>query len=309
MRGLSRREFLGGTAGVVAAAALPSSGAAAALSSSGRARGAATPLAGCTINLGAYHTTSYLDAANTFDGYVGLPLATTIEKIYMTHGAFGSQPPAKMTQLAQAGCQFLVSIEPSRTMTSSEQNLLAKWLAMLNKAGMNYRVVLYSECNDRAFKTSADWLAYWSYYAPVVKNAGVVCGYDPGCGWQAITRAEQYFPANPAPDEMWMDYYATAYRGGSRLDRLIAIAQGAGVPTGLAEWGWAAGDTTFGPMTLPWWNAYCSYLKHLAGQGNLPLGAIFFSATANGRSDDVITSTSDPRIPQLKSVVQAIQAG
>ena len=39
------------------------------------------------------------------------------------------------------------------------------------------------------------------------------------------------------------------------------------------------------------------------------LGAIHFSATANGRSDDVIGSASDPRIPMIHQVVKAVQAG
>src|SRR5215467_4045107 len=210
----------------------------------GSTRAAApAPLAGATTNPTGYGVTSNLEAAKIYDGYVGMPLATTFEKVYMGHGAF--------PQLAPAGCQFLVSIEPSRTMTTAEQNLMAKWLGMLNESGIPYRIVLYSECNDKAFKTADEWFAYWSYYAPVVRAAGVSCGYNPGCGFMAIGRAMEYFPANPAPDELWMDYYATAFRGGSRIDKLIAMARSAGISCGMAEWGWAAGDTTFGPMTIP----------------------------------------------------------
>ena len=299
MRGLSRREFLGGAAGVIAVAALPPAG-------TSRAA-ATTPLAGATLNPSSYGITSYLDAANIYNGYVGMPLATTFEKVYMGHGAFPPQPPAHMTELAPSGCQFLVSIEPSRTMTTSEQKLVAQWLAMLSNSGIQYRIVLYSECNDKAFKTADEWFAYWSYYAPVVQAAGVPCGYDPGCGFMAVARALEYFPANPAPDELWMDYYATAFRGGSRLDNLIAKAQAAGTSCGLAEWGWAAGDTTFGPMTMPWWNTYCNYLMNLIKTGKITLGAINFAAKANGRTPDVINSASDPRIPMIRAVAQAMQ--
>ena len=305
MRGPSRREFLGGAAGAAALAALPY---APTRPTATRARAAArVPLAGATVNPVSYGITSNLQAASIYDGYVGMPLATTFEKVYMGHGAFGSLPPQKMTQLAPAGCQFLVSIEPSRTMTSAEQSLLANWLAMMNKSGIPYRVVLYSECNDKAFKTAGDWFAYWSFYAPVVQAAGVACGYDPGCGFMAIGRAEAYFPSSPAPDELWMDYYATAFRGGSRLGNLIAMASSAGVPAGLAEWGWAAGDTTFGPMTIPWWNTYCSYLMQLITSGKITLGAINFAAKADGRTVDVISSPSDPRIPMIRQVSQTIQ--
>jgi hypothetical protein len=304
LRGLSRREFLGGAAGVVAVAALPSSPS----SHAARTQAAATALAGATVNPSSYGVTSFLDAANIYDGYVGLSLATTFEKVYLGHGALPSNPPEKMTQLASAGCRFLVSIEPSRTMTASEQTLLAKWLTSMNNSGIPYRVVLYSECNDKAFKTAADWFAYWSFYAPVVQAAGVPCGYDPGCGFMAIGRAQEYFPSSPAPDELWMDYYATAFRGGSRLDNLIAMAASSGIPAGMAEWGWAAGDTTFGPMTMPWWNEYGSYLMHLINTGKITLGTINFAAKANGRTVDVINSATDPRIPMIKQMAQTVQA-
>ena len=265
------------------------------------------PLAGAIINLQAYRVSSFLDAAKIYDSYVGLPLATTIEKIYMSHGQFGPAPPAKMTELAQAGCQFLVSVEPSRAMTPTDQKILARWLAMLNKQGMSYRVALYSECNDKAFKTVGQWLPYWRYYAPVIHDAGVSCAYEPGCGSTAVSRAEAYFPAKPAPDELWMDFYATAFRGGSRLDKLITMAQAAAIPAGIGEWGWSAGRPTAHPMTMPWWDKYGTYLIGLATGGKLQLGAMHYSAEAHGRRGDVITSASDPRIPMIHKVVQAVQ--
>jgi hypothetical protein len=49
-----------------------------------------------------------------------------------------------------------------RNMVPSEQALLAKWLTMMNNSGIPYRVVLYLESNDKAFKTAPEWFAYWS---------------------------------------------------------------------------------------------------------------------------------------------------
>ena len=60
-------------------------------------------MAGATVDLASYGGKNYLDAANIFDGYVGLPLATTIQKVYMGHGEFPPHPPLKMTQLAKGG--------------------------------------------------------------------------------------------------------------------------------------------------------------------------------------------------------------
>jgi hypothetical protein len=300
-RGLSRREFVGCTAGIAAAATFPSLQ---------RTGAAVTPLTGATVNPGAYNVSTYLDAASIYNSYVGLPLATTFEKVYMNHGQFGTAPPLKMTQLAAADCQFLVSVEPSRTMTRTEQKLMASWIAMLKTSGMSFRVVLYSECNDKAFKTVGEWLPYWRYYAPVIKGAGVACCYEPGCGGTAVSRAEAFFPSSPAPDELWMDYYATAFRGGSRLDKLIAIAGAAGISAGLGEFGWSAGDApTTNPMTMPWWDKYCVYLSQLAIGGKLKLGAINFSAKANNKTVDVIKSPTDPRIPGIHEVVGAVRLG
>jgi hypothetical protein len=110
-----------------------------------------------------------------------------------------------------------------------------------------------------------------------------------------------------------MDYYGTAFRAGSRLDTLIGIAKSAGISAGMAEWGWSSGNVIFSPMTLPWWNDYCSYLTDLAGQGNLPLGAIYFDGLSVGNPSypkvDVIADPADPRIPGIQNVAQAIQAG
>ena len=307
VQGLSRREFLGGAAGIVAVTALPASAAIPARHASHPARrsAATTPLVGATVDLASYGGKNYLDAANTFDGFVGLPMAATLQKIYMGHGEFPPHPPLKMTQLAKTGCEFLVSIEPSRNMVASEQALLAKWLTMMNNSGIAYRVVLYSEANDKAFKTAAEWFAYWSFYAPVVKDAGAVLAYNCGCGFKALPRAEAYFPSNPSPDELWMDFYATSFRGGSRIDTLIGQADAIGIPAGIAEWDWSAGNLIFTPMTLPWWNAYCEYIVSLASAGKLSLGSIFFNAVAKGGRADVIDSASDPRIPGVHRVAQA----
>jgi hypothetical protein len=296
VRGLSRREFLGGAAGVAAAIALPSGG----------TRAAAPRLAGATVSPQAYGVTSYLDAAHIFDGFVGLPMATALEKVYMAPSSFPSKPPAKMTQLAAAGCHFLVSVKPSLTMTPSEQSRLSSWLTRLNNAGFSYRAALFAEANDMGF-TRSSWLAYWQFYAPVIKGAGVSCVYNPGCNNSSFPNALAYFPANPAPDELWMDYYATSFRGGTRLEPLIAVAQSAGVPAGLGEWGWSAGPIAFSPMTMPWWNAYCNYLiNNLANMGKLQTGGIFFDALGHGDDAGVILTANDPRIPNIQRVAGAL---
>jgi hypothetical protein len=58
-------------------------------------------------------------------------------------------------------------------------------------------------------------------------------------------------------------------------------------------------------MTMPWWNLYCSYLIHQAGEGNLGLGTIYFDSAVDGRATDVVRSASDPRIPMIQQVAKA----
>jgi hypothetical protein len=302
---LSRRDFLGATAGLAAAVALPLSG------SSPRAAAANTPLAGATVSLSSYAgATSYVDAAQILDGYVGMPLGTTIQKIYLQSGVFPTSPGAKMTQLSGVGCQFVISVVPSLKLTSSEQTSLANYLAMLTNAGISYRVVLYSEANLRVFTERSAWQAYWSYYAPVIQDAGISLGYCPGCTLASIYRAEEFFPSDPTPDEVWLDFYATSFRGGARIDDLIALAGAAGAPVGLAEWGWYSGELGLLPMTMPMWTLYCDYLANRGTAGDFPLGAMYFdiSPVGNNLEGNTIGSASDPRIPGLEKVYAAIQS-
>lgn len=300
---LSRRKFLGGAAGLGAAAALP-------LLPSASPAAVGTPVLGGTVSLAAYPGASdYVAAAQLLDSYVNLPLATTIQKIYLQPGVFPTSPGDKMAQLSAVGCEFLISVQPSKTMSSAEQTRLANYLAMVTNAGMKYRVLLSTEANNRRFTSRQGWQAYWSYYAPVIKDAGLSLGYSPGCNPGSIYRAEKFFPSNPTPDELWPDFYATSFRGGVRIDPLIAIGQGAGVPVGLAEWGWYSGRAGLAPMTMPWWNAYCNYLTHLAANGDFGLGAIYFDNSPAGHTleGNTIGSASDPRIPGIHRVCTAVK--
>ena len=305
--GLSRRGFLGAATGAAAAAMLPAGAARAAITPAGAPRAAVEPVAGATVNPVSYGVNSAVDAANIADSYIGLPLALTIQKFWTGEGKFPAEPAAHMKQLSGAGCQLLISAQPSRTLSATQQSELAAWLTMLKNAGISYRVVLWSECNNTAFPSVDAWLAYWSYYAPVIQSAGVSCGYNPGCGF-ALARALTYFPSDPTPDELWMDYYATGFRRSSRLDQLIALAHSSGVSSaGLAEWGWSAGDQSSSPMSIPWWNDYCSYLAQLGKKELLNLGAIYFGSKKKGVLTNVIGSSSDPRIPGMQKVSAAVQ--
>jgi hypothetical protein len=305
---VSRREFFGGAVGLAVAMKLaPSGKSLAAASPSGGSGTAVIPRAGATVDLHSYGVTSYVKAADILDGYLGMPLATTIQKNLLGYSEFPSSPGSRLAQLSPSGCQFVISVKPSMQLTPSERTRLAEYLAMLTDARISYRVTLYSEANDTAFTSQQEWQAYWSYYAPVIQAAGVPCGYNPGCNIDSIARAEAFFPSDPGPDELWLDYYATALREGVRIDRMIALAGAAKVPAGLAEWGWHAGRSLLNPMTMPVWNLYCNYLARLASDGKLGLGAIYFDDSPGQPPVNAIASDSDPRIPGIQKVAKAVQ--
>lgn len=305
--GLSRRELVGGAAGVAAAVVLSPARRSRTQPPARKAGTAVAPLAGATVDLHSYGVKNYVQAANILDGYVGMPLATTIQKVLLGSSVFPASPGNQLTQLSAAGCHFLISVEPSTQLMPSEQTRLANYLAMLTSAGISYRVILYSEANDTEFTSRQDWQAYWSYYAPVIQAAGVSCAYCPGCNISSIARAEAFFPSKPTPDELWLDFYATAMRQEVHIDRMIALGKAAGISVGLAEWGWHAGKTLLNPMTMPWWTLYCNYLAHLAAEGNFQLGAIYFDDSPGPHPINSIGSASDPRIPGVQKVSKAVQ--
>lgn len=260
-----------------------------------------TPITGATVNPSVYQMTNWVDAANTFDSYVGYPLATTIQKIYMLEGQYYTDPlPSRMRQLASVGCQFIVCVYPSRTTDESSQ--LSDFLQLLNSNGIVYQAALDNEWNTKDKFTPQTYLAYWSHYAPVVQAAGVplalmVCASS---NRSEFAKIEPGFPTDPLPDVYWIDYYATGYRWNVRLARsggLLQQAENYGVPAGLGEFGWAAD----GNVTMQQWNEYCYYLRRLAPR--LPLGCLYWGA----HGIDAVTSAQDPKIPGIRRVISAFQ--
>jgi hypothetical protein len=126
-----------------------------------------------------------------------------------------------------------------------------------------------------------------------------------------VDRAVALFPSKPAPDELWFDYYATGYRAGSRVDKLLALAASAHVPAGIGEWGWLAGSssaTGSHQVTMKVWNEYGDYLIGLISNKNIQLGAAYFNARYGNLTENIITGPKDPRIPMIRALVKAMQA-
>jgi len=298
---LSRRRLLAGSSAAVAGALLvPSSWRAAAHPQRRALTTASTPVIGATVTPSAYQLTSWLQTAHRFDSYVGLPLATSAQKVFLTEGQYYTDPlPAHITGLANAGCQFIVCVYPSRT--TDESAKLKAFLHLLNSKGIVYQAALVNEWNAHdKFATPQAYLTYWKHYAPVIKAAGVTlcCLVCASSNRAEYAKIQPGFPTNPLPDRYWIDYYAQGYRWNVRLDTsggLIDQADSHGVPTGIAEFGIGAG---FAPP-ISEWDAFCGYLAGLAPR--LPNGCLYWGCVG----EDIVTGPNDPKVPGIRQVIGA----
>ena len=198
---VSRRGFLMGSSAVAAGALLTPRGL---LSAGPRSapRAAAAQVTGATVNPGVYHISDWAKGAKIFDSYVDLPLATTIQKIYLKDSEYLTNPlPAHITSLASIGCQFIICFKPSKTI--DETTKLAKCLQLLNQKGIVYRAVVNQEWNCSTKFTPSEYQNYWRRYAPVVKNHGVpVCNLVCASSTKsAFAKIEPGFPTKPLPDQ------------------------------------------------------------------------------------------------------------
>ena len=303
---LSRRQFLWGSSAAIAAAPLMFHGRPGTVPRAAP-RAVTARITGATVSPAAYGITGWAQAAKTFDSYVGLPLATTIQKIYMTEGQYYTNPlPVRIRALARVGCQFIICVYPSRS--TDERAKLANFLQLLNSDGIVYQVALVNEWNGKTkFATAQAYLDYWHHYAPVVKAAGV-----PLCNLVVVSshkiaeaKIQPGFPTNPLPDRYWLDYYATAYMYHLRPDKpggLLDQAENLGVPAGIAEFGIGANGVA--PMSV--WDQYCPYMVSLAPR--LPLGGLYWGATNGGRQN-VVTGPNDPKVPGIQQVIGAFRTG
>lgn len=249
--------------------------------------------------------TSWVRTAKRFDSYIGRPLATKLQKIYLAEGQYFTDPlPFHITSLAGVGCHFIVCFTPSRTIDQRAE--LARCLRLLKDNGIVFQAALDNEWNcSRKFPSAQAYLRYWHHYAPVVKAAGVpLCTVVLASSTHAQYKMiEPGFPRNPLPDGYWIDYYATAYQWKVRLDNpggLLHQASRLGVPAGIAEFGIGA----HGRAPIPVWDEFCHYLAGLAP--HLPLGCLYFGSVSHGWQN-VVTGPHDPKVPGIQRVMKAFR--
>jgi hypothetical protein len=265
----------------------------------------AAGLVGATVSPRAYgmrySPTWWVDAAHRFDSYVGLRLATRLQKIYLMEGEYYTDPlPGHITSLARAGCQFIICVYPSRS--RDDRARLARFLRLLTRRGIVYQAALVNEWNGPGNFASADaYLRYWRHYAPVIKAARVpLCNLVLASSNKAdYAKMQRGFPVNPLPDRYWIDYYATGFQWKVRLDTPggpLDHAHSHGVPAGIAEFGIGANGVA--PISV--WDEFCHYLVGLTPR--LPLGRVYWGSVNHGRQD-VVTGPNDRKVPGIRRVM------
>jgi hypothetical protein len=326
---LSRRAFLGAAGVVGTAAALggvlgPGQAGAATASPLAGPRGgraASQPAygpVGATVQSGVYlKAHNRYHAANIFDGYVGRPAATTVQKWYFNEGRWPSSVPADMAQLSAAGCKFIMCFKPIRSpLTPSEGTNLQNTCNMFinhQPAPIDFDVVLWQEpnsANKDYFSSGSDYIAYVQYYRPYVPS-GVSIIYD-SAGSASASDQQGYFPGSALVDKVYCDFYGCAYKAKlsdgiqNPLHTLEQVADGNGLPFGLSEWGYGSARTALTPTSTPSASQYVSYINTVftsrltAGKVN---GAVlYYDGDSSSAPWNVISGPKDWKTPLFQEI-------
>lgn len=202
-------------------------------------------------------------------------------------------------------------------------NALAALIAASTNGATLAGVVLYQEINDTSHSTTAaQFQAAYAYYAstgpsplrPTYKVFACMASGRPSV-WNT------YVNSSITIDGLGVDYYGNSYNNGTLLDsgqngganvggvdnNIAAIAKALSVPWGIME----IGSTSTG--TAPSNTVVTNYLKYIPGPivnqmlaGFSPLDCMWFDGVSTGTAPNVITSSTDFRIPLLQAFINQI---
>ena len=302
--------MLGGMAGAAALAALPD------LASALPAAAAAAPglkgLVGSTVFASTYPgSASRIAAGQTFDNFVLRPICMNVQRVYYPLSTFpGPNDPQKVTDLAAAGIKMVISLHPDPA--GGEVGKLRDALTFLKSIpNIDFEVALWHEANNDPthFPHASDYHTYVAMYAPTVRGHGIPLVYIPLVIPQqpASDNVTSYYPGPALTDRILADFYGSSFVNGARLEPIMAKADAAPMPFGIAEWGNSLiKDTPISPTDF---GSYVAYIVTLmtgrlaAGKNNADI--IYYDA---GGSDNNITATNDFRVPGVDLVFDALTA-
>jgi hypothetical protein len=273
-------------------------------------QGTGTPaLVGATVAGQAWDPNiSHAQAITNFNTYVNGNPAAVASKSFLLEGQWPNVVPPTDQALINVGATIYLSVKPLRAMTTAEQANLAATLAMYILAGAKLRVILWHEPQN-TFTDPSQWLAYWAYYQPVIKAAGLACVYD-AASWQGEQAVATFWPT-PTPDEGLQDLYWNRWQNGVTLGTLIALCTQYGIPVGVGEWN--IDNMSVKTPTAQQWSGFYNYVigaltdQMIAG---LPLGAVmFYMATdAAAQPNNLLLSSSDWKAAGFNAMQAALSA-
>ena len=297
---------------------------------------------GASVDTSIFGTT-YTQRANTFDGYVGRPLAITTYRQYFS--GVSSWPttinsPHSIGEASKLGARVVISFKPAVDPTGSytgatyqnDKTSLRNACQLFVANNVDFDICFYNEMNNakNGFTGTngigvTGWLKFWQFYAPVVKNNGGNLSWVP-----AITHgfpdATPYFPNNPFPDKIHADWYSNDWyvHGITPLSYgLDALANPHNIPIGLGEFGPSNDPTVFTP-THAQWNSFIDdiligYFGNTSPNTNFPNGGrlhqnlsnadiIYFGDATSLTSIGAVTGPSDYKVPGLQRVYDQLNA-
>jgi hypothetical protein len=305
---VSRRALLralGAGAAAVAAAPvlLPGSHAGATTAARpGLPRAAATlaGLHGATLSLAAFPSgTTWPQAIADWEGYTG----TTIKaaKVYYGPGMFPTSISEEIRTFISGGVKALLSFKPAYNPPSkTDLAAMENTLQMYQAAGLTAAVTLWQE--PQHVMTAPQFTRVVHYYGPAIRNYYPLA-YDV-TGAAGPAEWTRYYPGASFIDLVAIDYYATAYAKGIRLDTIAGLADSASPPQPLGIWEMGSSATGSSPSQSQV-ESYFGYIQSFmagrlqAGKANAEI--VWY----NGDGVNTISSSSDYRVPLWDSLVNA----
>lgn len=301
---------------------------------------------GAALNYAPYTGQGQASSNTLFNGILSRPFASTVQKIYFTQGyspATNTNVYVNAIACFNQGASLLVSVEIGMTNSGTYANNtvtqsgltcaqeLANVITLVNNligSGLSFttlKLIPWQEANGH-FASATAYQNYMNFY---VTGAGglkatfpalKIC-YNPLVGggnhWDGFAGAPTY----ATWDELYVDYYGSAYNTSYGIDgtkpndqgSYVALAAGhtgGAAPFGIAEFNDVAGS---GLGSTSYWVAYMSYVQGVfqavLNAGNPLAWLIFWMGDhSNSKPNNQISSNSDYKVAALQAFYDAFIA-
>lgn len=287
---------------------------------------------GATVNINDYGDPTWNASAVTYDGYVGRPMAATIQKVYLNPGQTFTAVPLNISQLSSIGCKIILCFQPSTSaLTVANRAAVANMCAILQRANVDYDAVLNQEPNvPGKFSGPAAYAAYVAWYAPAICNPAayftlggtapspVNLVYNPAAGSANAATALSYYPGDGPGYTHYaiaVDFYATSFiNDGTTLAPMLALAEANLKAFGVIEAGPTSGTVgphNPAPTPAQWYTSgdsgsYCVYIVETIQAATVQYGLCMFNANRVPGAIDLVTGPTDFKIQGIQYMYDSL---